>query len=175
VEKVIGARLASLNSTEGSQAPRATPSIPVQRPLFLFEITQFFSFKIVFGLADFLFNITKPLLAVSETFDKPFRVGAGERERYLLFHRSLLACCNQWSDLDFSAKAARPCSLKFLVKCVAAIPVPAEKSNQQFHGDRSHDIVMGRGAMQEPNMGGQHGSGPTLDQEGAFSFGGVAP
>jgi hypothetical protein len=116
---------------------------PFDDLVLLFEITQFFSFKVVFGLADFLFNIAKPLLAVSETFDKPFRVGAGERERDLLFHRSLLACCNQWSDLEFSANAARPCLLKFLVKGVAAIPVPAEKSNQKFHGDRSHEMVMG--------------------------------
>jgi hypothetical protein len=101
--------------------------------VFPFEITQFFSFKVVFGLADFLFNIAKPLLAVLETFDKRFRVGAGERERNLLFHRSLLvACCNQWSDLDFWANAARPCLLKFLAKGVAAIPVPGEKSNHQI-------------------------------------------
>jgi hypothetical protein len=108
---------------------------PFDDLVLLFEITQFFSFKVVFGLADFLFDIAKPLLAVSETFDKPFCVGAGERERYLLFHRSLLACCNQWSDLDFSAKAARPCLLKFLVKGVAAIPVPGEKSNHQIDAD----------------------------------------
>jgi hypothetical protein len=107
---------------------------PFDDLVFLLEITQFFSFKVVFGLADFLFNIAKPLLAAPETFDKPFRVGTGERERYLLFHHSLLACCNLLSDLDFSANVARPCLLKFLVKGVAAIPVPAEKSNQQPHG-----------------------------------------
>jgi hypothetical protein len=105
---------------------------PFDDLVFLFEITQFFSFKVVFGLADFLFNIAKPLLAVSETFDKPFCVGTGERERYLLFHRSLLACCNQWSDLDFSANAARPRLLKFLARGVAAIPVPGENSGQQL-------------------------------------------
>jgi hypothetical protein len=105
---------------------------PFDDLVFLFEITQFFSFKVVFGLADFLFNIAKPLLAASKTFDKPFCVGAGERERYLLFHHSLLACRDQRSDLDFSAKAARPHLLKFLVKGVAAIPVPSENPNHRI-------------------------------------------
>ena len=41
---------------------------PFDDIVFLFEIAQFFSFKVVFGLADFLFNIAKPLLAASETF-----------------------------------------------------------------------------------------------------------
>jgi len=119
---------------------------PFDDLIFLFEITQFFSFKVVFGLADFLFNIAKPLLAVSETFDKPFRVGAGERERYLLFHHSLLACSNQWSDLDFSANAARPCLLKFLVKGVASVPVPGEISDHRIDADSAiagYDMAAG--------------------------------
>ena len=41
------------------------------------------------------------------------------------------------------ASTYRHFDLKKLAEGVAAVPVPGEKSNQQIHDDRSHDVVTG--------------------------------